>query len=64
MQTRSVVEEQALDKNCVQLLRRCLQKFIMIIICMRLPWGKTIFDDNRSMLLLIRMIMPLYKFSE
>ena len=26
MQTRSVVEEQALDKNCVQLLRRCLQK--------------------------------------
>ena len=26
MQTRSVIEEQALGKNCVQLLRRCLQK--------------------------------------
>ena len=26
IQTRSVVEEQALGKNCVQLLRRCLQE--------------------------------------
>ena len=58
MQTRSVVEEQALDKNCVQLLRRCLQKLNNDDYLHEAAMERARFDDN-GILILIRMIMPL-----
>ena len=58
MQTRSVVEEQALDKNCVQLLRRCLQKLNNDYYLHEAAMEKARFDDMMSTSL-IRMMMPL-----
>ena len=58
MQTRSVVEEQALDKNCVQLLRRCLQKLNNDYHLHEAAMERARFDDKTTMLL-IKMMMPL-----
>ena len=63
MQTRSVVEEQALDKNCVQLLQRCLQKIDNDYYLHEAAMEKARLDDNR-ILILIRMLIPLQKLSE
>ena len=53
MQTRSVVEEQALDKNCVQLLRRCLQKLnIDYYYLHEAAMERARFDDNRILILI------------
>ena len=56
MQTRSVVEEQALGKNCVQLLWRCLQKLNNDNYLHEAAMERARFDDNR-ILILIRTVM-------